>query len=389
MKVLLAIDSYLPHVDGVINCVHNYSSNLTALDQQVSVMAPRAPRKTPPDDYPYRLFRCGGIYVPIMGGYYGFPRMDRSFRRQVEEESFDIVHAHAPYGMGHYAQRLARSKGIPAIATFHSNIPLIYKDTFKFDFIVRPLVRRLGRHYNQFHEVFVCSPQVAEQLRGCGYTGKITYVPFGTDFEKCDHPDDLAAQANEVFSLDPKELVLVYIGRVMKLKRIDFILRSLKIVKERGQAFRFFVVGEGVDLLHLQHLAKSLGFSDQEVVFTHFLPREHFPLLASRADLLLFPSIYDNFGLVKVECAAYATPGLFIENTCAGDGIVHGQNGYLARDDEASFAGAILEAAADREKLRQAGLNAQETVYFSWRSCAEVLVREYQRIIKEYQEEKK
>ena len=170
----------------------------------------------------------------------------------------------------------------------------------------------------------------------------------------------------------------------MKLKRIDFILRSLKKVKERGRKFRFYIVGKGAELKKLKKYAKKLGFTEDEVIFTGFLPREQFPLLFSRADLLLFPSVYDNFGLVKVEGAAYETPGLFIEGTCAGYEIEDGVNGFLSKNDEDSFAEKIIAATEDRKKLKEIGKVASESVYISWKTCTDELLKRLKEIVAEH-----
>ena len=99
---------------------------------------------------------------------------------------------------------------------------------------------------------------------------------------------------------------------------------------------------------------------------------------------MLFPSIYDNFGLVKVEGASYETAGVFIKDTCAGYDISHGVNGFVSENDTESFAAAIEEAVKDYDKLKQIGKNAKETIYISWKDCTDKLLDAYQKIINEY-----
>ena len=124
------------------------------------------------------------------------------------------------------------------------------------------------------------------------------------------------------------------------------------------------------------------------MVFTGFLPREQFPHIFSRADLLLFPSIYDNFGLVKVEGATYKTPGVFIENSCAGYGITDGVDGYLSENDEYSFAEKIISAVSDREKLKKVGETASESCYMNWSECTDELLKRLNEIVEEKKREK-
>lgn len=382
LKVLEAMDVYLPDVDGVINCMHNYCLNLYER-VDLTVMVPKN-KKGYVDTQPYKITRCKSFRFPVINDYYGQPERDKDFKKEIMSGDYDIIHVHSPFNMAKFALKVAKKKNIPAVTTFHSNMYSIFKDVVKIPFVPKMLIRHLGRRYNRFDEVFVCSPLVEEQLRFSGYKGKVTYLPFGTDFERCEKVDEYSEEANKVFGIGENETVFIYVGRVMKLKRIDFILRSLKKVKERGRKFRFYIVGKGAELKKLKKYAKKLGFTEDEVIFTGFLPREQFPLLFSRADLLLFPSVYDNFGLVKVEGAAYETPGLFIEGTCAGYEIEDGVNGFLSKNDEDSFAEKIMVATENREKLKAIGKAASDSVYISWKTCTDELLKRLEEIVAEH-----
>ena len=385
LKVLQAMDVYLPDVDGVINCMHNYCLNLND-KTELTVAVPKN-RRGHVDTQPYKIVRCKSMHLPILNDYYGFPNIDKKFNKTIDNLQFDIIHCHSPFNMSSYVLKQAKKRKIPVVATFHSNMRPIFRSVVKSKFIAEKMVKFLGKRYNKFDECFVCSPLVEEQLRSFGYTGKVTYLPFGTDFEKCPCVEENRLKANQVFNIGADELVLIYVGRVMKLKRIDFILDSLKIVKDKGYKFRFYIVGKGAEMKKLQAKAKKLGFSSTEVIFTGFLPREQFPLIFSRADLLLFPSLYDNFGLVKVEGAAYQTPGLFIENSCAGYGITDGVDGFLSKDNVNDFADKIISSTQDRQQLKQIGQTALQNCYISWADCTDALLERLKEIVKEYKKD--
>lgn len=386
IKIMEAMDVYLPDVDGVINCMHNYCLNLNEMSD-VTAVVPKN-KKGYKDNFPYKIKRCKSMHVPILNQYCALPKLDEKIKQFALNADFDIIHVHSMFGMGKFALRIAKKKNIPIVATFHSNMRPIFKDVTKSDFIAEKMVQKMGELYNECDEVFVCSPVVAEQCRSFGYKGKITYLPFGTDLKKCDNVDELSIKANQSFNLDKDELVLIYVGRVMKLKRIDFILKSLKLVKEKGIKFKFFVVGKGFEINDLKNLTKKLDLSEV-VVFTGFLERSLFPQLLARADLLLFPSIYDNFGLVKVECAGYQTPGLFIKNSCAGFDVTDGVNGFLSDDDVESYACKICEAVEDRRKLKEIGKNASKDLYITWKECTDALLKRLTEIVEEKKNENK
>lgn len=385
LRIIEAMDTYLPDVDGVINCVHNYCLNLND-KAEISVMVPRN-KKGYVDNHPYKIHRCKSMNVPILNNYYGFPKLDKKFKKEMDAVQADIIHFNSPFNMGNFAVSLAKKKNIPVVATFHSNMRPIFKSIVKFNGLTEMMVKSVGRCYSKCDEVFVCSPLVEKQLRSFGYKGRVSYLPFGTDLPRCDNVKELAEQANKEFNIEKDELVLLYVGRIMKLKRIDFILKSLKIAKDRGLKFKFYAVGKGPDLKKLKSLSKKLGFSENEVIFTGFLDRKLFPLINARADLLCFPSLYDNFGLVKVEAAAYKTAGIFIEGSCAGYGVTDGVNGFLSKDSTNDFASKILQATKDRQKLKEIGENASRDLYISWSECSDLLLERLKEIVARHKEE--
>ena len=383
LRVLDGMDSYLPHVDGVINCMHNYCK-YGCKKADVTAVAPRYRHYK--DDQPYEIIRCRSVYFPVLAVQYGRATEDKKFYKKVMQKNYDIVHVHSPFNMAKFALKVAKKQNIPATATFHTNMRPIFRQAVKSKFLAERLVKILGKTYNRFDEVFVCSPLVEEQCRSFGYTGKISYLPYGTDFPRCENKEELRRQANERFGFKDDELVLIYVGRIEKLKKSDLILESLKILKDRGLKFRFFAIGKGSDMNKMAKLKKKLGFTDEEVTFMGFIARELFPLMYARGDLFVFPSLYDNFGLVKVEAAAFATAGVFTEGSCAGYGVTHGVNGYLAKDDKNDFAEVILSAVSDRAALKKAGENALRDLYVSWQECTDMYLERLEKIVEERKE---
>ena len=221
LRVIEGMDVYLPDVDGVINCLHNYCLNMND-KVELNLMVPQNDKHYV-DNFPYEIHRCKSIHIPILNDYYGFPNLDKKFKKTMESIDCDIIHIHSPFNMSKFAIKLAKKKNVPIVATFHSNMRPIFRSIFKSKLITEMIVRSFGRRYNKCDELFVCSPLVAEQARSFGYKGKISYLPFGTDLPKCENTEELLKQANEKFELDSDELVFLFVGRMMKLKRIDFI----------------------------------------------------------------------------------------------------------------------------------------------------------------------
>lgn len=384
LKLLEGIDSYLPHVDGVITCMHNYC---VYGSKRIDITAVAPAYKGYTDNQPYRIKRCKSVYFPGVGVQYGRATHDKKFYKDVMSEHYDIVHVHSPFNMAKFIAKVAKKQHIPAVATFHTDMRSIFRMVTKSKLITNILIGILKRTYNKYDEIFVCSKPVAEQCRSYGYKGRISYLPFGTNIPKCDNKDELIKAANEKLGLGADELVFIHVGRLEKLKRIDFIMDSLKVLKDKGVKFRFYAIGTGGYEKKLKKHKKKLGFSDREVNFTGFIDGETFKLLYARANLLLFPSLYDNFGLVKVEAAAYDTAGVFIKDSCAGYGIKDGVDGYLSENTPEAFAEKVYAAISDMEGLKAVGVNAGKDLYVSWEDCANQFVDRLYEVTERYKKE--
>ena len=97
LKLLEAMDVYLPDVDGVVNCMHNYCLNLND-KTDLTVLVPKN-RKDYVDDQPYEINRCKSLHIPILNDYYGFPSKDKRINKLFKEKDFDIIHVHSPFNM--------------------------------------------------------------------------------------------------------------------------------------------------------------------------------------------------------------------------------------------------------------------------------------------------
>ena len=109
--------------------------------------------------------------------------------------------------------------------------------------------------------------------------------------------------------------------------------------------------------------------------------REELMALFHRADLLVFPSVYDNAPMVLREAAAMGTPAVVVRGSCAAEGINDGVNGFVCEDESGeAIARAVLRALPC---TREAGRRAQETIPIPWERIMRDVVAEYQRLIAE------
>ena len=131
-----------------------------------------------------------------------------------------------------------------------------------------------------------------------------------------------------------KEEFIFAIGRLTKFKRIDLILKALRILKQgRNIEVRLVVVGDGVERADLIKLAQKMGLS-QQVNFTGRLPYEQVKEYMGKAKAVIFPTTNEPFGLVPLEAMACGTPVIASNSGGAKETTLNGKTGFLFEPDD-------------------------------------------------------
>ncbi len=352
-------ESYPPTIDGVGRVMLSYCQQLSALGHRTLYIAPENPGQAKPDNCETLLYR--GVHVPGEVYRAGIPAWDGAYRRTVHAMKFDILHTHSPFFVGAEARRLARRDRIPLVATFHSKY---YDDFLKATHskhIARAVVAYIARFYETCDEVWAVNEQTGDVLKSYGYRGSPVVMPNGTDLFTVTPEGKRAAFLQ--YQIPEGVPVLIFAGQQNLKKNPDSVLRACALLKAQGQKTFLIMVGTGPDLGKIKALARELSL-ERDVLFTGFLSeRELLMALYERADLMVFPSLYDNAPMVVREAAAMGTPALLIEGSCSAEGIVHGENGYLCVNTPEAIAAGIAQALPTAQAV---GLQARETIPIPW-----------------------
>ena len=188
------------------------------------------------------------------------------------------------------------------------------------------------------------------------------------------------------------ERVIVFAGRLERLKGAEVVIRALSLLGNDGNQRSpvLLVIGDnshngraesqaiGGERARLQALARSLGTESH----VHFLPPVPQPTLAgylSLADVCVVPSYTESFGLVALEAAACGTPVVAARVGGLPTVVKDGLNGFtLVSHDPAQYAERIGRLLAD-EELRRCFSRRSRLVatQFTWRETVDRLLTEY------------
>jgi glycosyltransferase involved in cell wall biosynthesis len=376
-------DSYEPVMDGVANVTKNYAYWLDKMGCKSYVVTPSFPGYE--DETRPEVIRYFSVPIPIRKPYrFGMPQFDYPFKQDVKAIPFDIVHCHSPFSSGQLALKVAKKRGIPVVTTFHSKYYDDFKEALKSDKLAKLLVNRVIDFYGEVDEVWTVNQATAATLREYGYKGRIEIVHNGTDFQPCDNEEGYKQKASEYLKVDDNELILLFVGQHIWQKNLKMLLNSLKIVKDKGIKYKMFFVGEGVAKKELEKLVEENNLLDCVNFLGVITDRELLRAIFVRANLFLFPSLYDTSGIVVREAAAVKTPSLVIEGSNAAEGIEDGVNGFLSSDNEMDFAEKIVRIITDKDCLKNAGEKASTTIYKSWEYIVTEVKERYMELIKKH-----
>lgn len=165
---------------------------------------------------------------------------------------------------------------------------------------------------------------------------------------------------------------LLYLGRLEERKRAHVAIEAAALMPDA----RLVVAGDGPSRGELEALAR-----DGRATAASFLGRvtetDKWRLLDA-ADVLLFPSTLEGFGLVVAEAQARGLPVVAAAGTGTADTLVHGESGLLTASTPAAFAEAAL-AVAQRPQMRERA--REHGRRFSWDASAAAVAAIYRGLV--------
>ncbi|HUN37102.1 MAG TPA: glycosyltransferase family 4 protein [Trebonia sp.] len=242
--------------------------------------------------------------------------------------------------------------------------------------------------------VVVPSTELREQLADRGWSRhRITVVPHG--FEEPAHtayrglPEarrrDARAQLRAELGIAADERVVVFVGRLSRVKGVHTLMDAVPAVLSRHPKLRVLLLGVGFpgtsESADLNRHVAALGIEDHVLVYDRDLPPEAVARHYDLADVCVFPSIFEPFGFVAVEAMSFARPVVlgsgFTRVICRNE---TGPNALVMRTDGAVELSELIAWVLDQpEKAAALATRARDyvTAELTWRNCIDATVATY------------
>lgn len=372
-------DCYPPVMDGVSVTVQNYARWLHRGGHDVCVATPAAQGEEFGEPFP--VYGYFSLPIPMRKPYrMGFPQMDRAFQNAMARTDFSIVHTHSPFSAGKTALKIARQRGIPMVATFHSKYRADFERIIPNRQVVDYMIKGVVDFFEQADEVWIPQASVEETLREYGYRGHVEVVDNGNDFAADTRTGMLRAEGRVMLGVKDETPVLLFVGQHIWEKNPQVVLNALSRLRRRP--WKMFFAGTGYAAADLKKLTAELGLTDRVTFLGQICDRERMKRLYAAADVFLFPSLYDNAPLVVREAAAMLTPSLMAAGSTAAAVVDDGVNGFLCEPDDYHFARRLSSILDDGALRARAGREARRTLARSWEDIAGEVAGRYANIIR-------
>jgi len=268
----------------------------------------------------------------------------------------DIIHTHHSKA-GLLGRSVAILAGVPRVHTFHGHVFEGYFGPRTSTAIVtaeRLLAARTSR-------LIALGPLQRDDLlsRGIGRPDRFEIVPLGLDLERFRSTD--RAEARERLGLPADAVIVVMVGRLVPIKRVDRLVRVFAALHQRRPDARLYVIGDGSERAPAEAQAAAAGLGDT-VTFCGW--RSDTATWYAAADFVALSSDNEGTPLALIEAAAAGRPAAATAVGGVADVVADGVTGLLApASDEAALAEAMFRLADDpelRARLGAAGPQAAE-----------------------------
>ena len=215
--------------------------------------------------------------------------------------------------------------------------------------------------FNSLDVVTAPSSTAAEIIRSQGVHVPVYPISCGVSLARF-HPD--AAVDKKAlrlrYGLDPERKTFLFVGRVDREKRVDLLIRAIKILARKD--IQLTVTGTGAALPMLKALGHRLQIEDQ-VRFTDFVPASDLPGLLNSAEFFAMPSEAELLSIASLEAMASGLPLLAARARALPELVTDGLNGYLFKPGDAADAARCMALLADHpENWAKMGATSLEKV---------------------------
>ena len=394
MKILMLTWEYPPRVvGGISRVVYDLSRTLLKDGHEVTVVTYKegdAPDFE--DDKGVKVYRVNNYMINpnnfidwIM--QLNFNLIAKANELIAKEGKFDVIHAH-DWLVAYAAKTLKNSYNIPIVATIHATEA--GRNSGIHDETQRYINDTEWMLTYEASEVIVNSNYMKNELQrlfGLPFE-KINVVPNGVNlnlYSGIERDYEFRRQ----YAADNEKIIL-FVGRLVYEKGIQHLIAAMPKILEKYHDSKLVIAGKGGMIDELKAQVNAMGISNK-VYFTGYLNSKQVVKMYKCADVAVFPSTYEPFGIVALEGMLSGTPVVVSDVGGLNEIVQHGENGMKSyAGNPNSLADSIISLLYDPALCMKVAKNAKAKVKaeYNWQKIAQDTHFAYQKAICETVAEK-
>lgn len=374
MRVAIITETFLPKVDGIVKVTCLLLDHLAKRGIDAMVIAPSYGVNDDYHNIPVKSLPS--LSVPFYPeARMGFATL--SLYRELSMFNPDVAHLFHPMMTGIPTMGMLKWMDVPTVTSFHLDYARI-ANQFKVGLIdlgfTRPLLEELTKNvFNWADYSLAPSRLIQSQMQELGIEN-VGLWRRGVDAQTFNPRYYSDAMREEISDGHINDTLLIYVGRLSDEKQIDHI----RPVLEQVPNTRLIVVGDGPARPYLER-----HFVGLPVKFMGYMQGERLSQAYASADIFVFPSRLETFGLVVVEAMAAGLPVVASRVGGVTDVVQEGKNGYtFDSGDTHALVDGVRKIAISRENIEGMGQYARQYAETqSWDAMMDEVIEIYAQLI--------
>lgn len=355
MHILMVTNNYTPYSGGVVSSINATVLALQKRGHRVTLVTLDFLGTDHDDPAWVKRLACPIKFLYKKNHMAIAWRANKQLKKLFDELKPDVVHVHHPFLLGPIAARIAKSKEIRTVFTYHTMYEAYAHYLFLPALFTKPFIRhRVLSFCSEVNDIIAPSTAIKAYLESEKIKTPVCVIPSGLQDLFCANELDLRSKEGNC-------LRLLTVGRMVKEKNIECLLRVAASLKAKNISFTLTLVGYGAEYEPLQDYAFNvLKLSSEQILFVHQPPKDLILRFYRESDLFLFSSHTDTQGLVLAEAMACGLPVIALDGPGQRDIIVQGCNGFIV-DSEQEMVAHIIALQVNPPYLSELSIQAYVT----------------------------
>jgi phosphatidylinositol alpha 1,6-mannosyltransferase len=305
--------------------------------------------------------------------------LSNQVKQRIENFEPTLIHVTVPDCTCLHLIQYARTKELPLMGTYHSNIPEYMTHYPGLGWLKHVLTAFFRHEYNFLQALYVPTPYIHRHLCATSNLDQATNLQVwgrGIDLQRFS-PKHRSQAFRQRYGFSEQDVVLTWVGRLVPEKRPDIFAYVVRRLAQEGIPFRALVVGAGP----CEEDAKALP----NTTFAGWMSGDDLATAYASSDLFLFPSAVETFGNVTLEAAASGLP-LIVEAGCSGHLVNHGVNGFSCHDGdlEAYYSSTLCLLLDDMRRKSMSEEGRKFAMQFEKRVVCQRMIENYSKVTDEF-----